>query len=363
MNVDDLGPVGGVEQNVFQTARSLAGRGHQVDLLFVRDAGFEAEARSFCSSVTVVDSFQAGLHRPIRTNRRLWPAIRSGVASHPDVVYINRFSDLAWAAPTAVVARAGLVCHLHFFQPHRALRLRAAPVHEFVAVSRALAGRWERAGLDASRVSVVPNGIDPGEYPPGGEEERRQARIKLGLPPEAFVVLYCGRMHTEKGVDVLLDAWQEMALGDEEARLVLVGATSDASEYYRSLRARPAVGCEWLGATADVVTPMHAADVVVVPSRSESFGRVAIEAMATGRPVVATAVGGLPEIFDGDFARFLVPPDDSRTLAATLRSLIDWREREPQLASACIEHVRERYSLSHSTDLVETALRRARVET
>jgi glycosyltransferase involved in cell wall biosynthesis len=364
MNVDDLGPLGGVEQHVFQTARDLARRGHHIDLQYCRDGGYAAEARLFCASVTAVNSFNLDLGHPVSGGRQVWPAVRAGRQCRPDVIYVNRFSDLAWAFMTARARRARVVCHLHFFRAHRATGLRAFPARQFIAVSRALAAQWEGAGLHRSQISVVPNGIDPDAFPPGGAAERSRARAALGLPPDAFVVLYCGRFHTEKGVDVLLDAWRCLGLGDHEARLLLVGSAGSvpgSDGYYRQLLGRADAGCEWLPARENVLTPMHAADVVVVPSRSESFGRVVIEAMATGRPVLASRVGGVPEVLTGEFARFLVPPDEPGQLAAALRGLIGWQQREPELAEACTAHVRAHFTAAQAVDLVEDILDGARL--
>jgi glycosyltransferase involved in cell wall biosynthesis len=106
-----------------------------------------------------------------------------------------------------------------------------------------------------------------------------------------------------------------------------------------------------------VVTPLHAADVVVVPSVwDEPFGRVVIEAMATGCPVVASAVGGIPEILTGRFSSMLFPRGDARNLADRIETLAGWRTLDPSLAAACVRHVAERFSLRRSVDLIEETL-------
>jgi glycosyltransferase involved in cell wall biosynthesis len=363
MNIQDLGPLGGLEQHVFQTARVLAGRGHQIDLLYGRDTGFADDARAFCSSVIAVPGFEAHARHPVHGARQVWPAIRAGARRRPDVVYANRFAELAWALPSAVASRSPLVCHLHYFKEHKATRLRSTPVTRFISVSQELAGRWVRAGLDPDRVTVVPSGIEPERFPVGGTVERDRARAALGLPGDAFIALYCGRISGEKGVDVLLDAWRAMDRPAGEARLVLVGASADpatAGAYERDLIESAPAGCLWLPARKDVVPAMHAADVVVLPSRADNSPRTLIEAMATGRPVVATRVGGIPELLDGDFARFLVDPDEPAELAARISQVAGWRDDEPGLGDACAAHVRDRFALARITDRIEGVLESAR---
>jgi glycosyltransferase involved in cell wall biosynthesis len=111
---------------------------------------------------------------------------------------------------------------------------------------------------------------------------------------------------------------------------------------------------------SDVVGPLHAADVVVVPSvYAEPFGRVVIEALSTGRPVIASSIGGIPEILTGDFARFLVPPGDAPALARKLGELLDWRTRDDGLAEACTDHVRQHFSKSSMVDAIEDRLANA----
>jgi glycosyltransferase involved in cell wall biosynthesis len=111
---------------------------------------------------------------------------------------------------------------------------------------------------------------------------------------------------------------------------------------------------------SDVVGPLHAADVVVVPSvYAEPFGRVVIEALSTGRPVIASSIGGIPEILTGDLARFLVPAGDVTALTRKLGELLDWRTRDERLAEACVDHVRQHFSKSSMVDAIEDRLAHA----
>jgi len=86
----------------------------------------------------------------------------------------------------------------------------------------------------------------------------------------------------------------------------------------------------------------------------EPFGRVIVEAMATGIPAVASAVGGVPEILDGEFERMLFPKGDAVALSERLGSLIDWRRSDPGLADRCVDLVSRRYTLDRLVTALET---------
>ena len=234
-------------------------------------------------------------------------------------------------------------------------------VRRFIAVSDFLRLQWVAVGLNPDLIDVVHNGVSSEDYPAGGEAERDAARARLGLPHDAFIALYYGRIDPEKGIDVLLDAWRRLDIAGGEGRLLVVGSPSihlpDGARYLAGLQEDAPPGCVWLPAQADVVVPLHAADVVVVPSVcAEGFPRAVVEGLATGRPVLASRIGGIPEILTGEFERFLMEPGDAGMIASALESLVGWQQREPMLAARCLDHVREHLSLDQLVGGVERTL-------
>ena len=361
-NIHALSSSGGIEQIVFQTSKELARRGHELDLLYVQDGDLSEDYRSFCQSLTRVPTFNFARSNAARDLARLVPAVRAGRRCRPDVIYISRFQEVTYGILTGWTSRAPVVCHLHYLTQHGPTRLMGRQVRRFIAVSEATRREWIHAGLDPAWIEVIPNGIDPSKFTFGGAEERRRARQTLGLPLDAFIALYCGRMSPEKGVEVLIDAWKQIGFDRREGRLLLVGMPPEPSridvvaEYQRRLIDSASETCEWLPARRDVVPVMHAADVVVVPSHYETFGLTALEAMATGRPVIASKAGGLPEILDGSFEPFLFEDGDSTALADHLRSLIGWQGTQPDLALACRGHVEARFTLNSMVDAIQRVL-------
>ncbi|HVB92668.1 MAG TPA: glycosyltransferase family 4 protein [Acidimicrobiales bacterium] len=347
---ESLAPIGGVEVQTLFVCRELARRGHEIDLVYLQDGELHSEFQEVCRKVTQVPTFRFSRKRPIHSGRRLVSLIRAVLSSRPDVICVQRTGEIAGALVAGRLARAPVVCHLHGFRSGGCGRRKGSQVAKFIAVSNFIKDKWVAEGLEPSWIEVVHNGVEPTAYPFGGAEMRGPARRMLGLPEGGFLALFYGRLEPIKGVEVLLDAWKLLKLDPKDNRLLLVGsAASDAegAAYEKSLLSRDSRGCHWSPSRRDVITPLHAADVVVVPSKVEAFPRAVIEALATGRPVVAARTGGIPEMLKGEFSRFLFIPGDSASLADRLQSVVAWREREPALAQACTAHV-----LAHFTGQV-----------
>ena len=359
MNANILAPIGGVEVNLLEIGRELAHRGHTIDLAYLVDGMYRDDYSAFCPSLRQVRGFSFSRRQALADLRRIIPSAWAASRKRPDVVYVNQINEIVYGAMASRLARTPLICHLHGCVASGVSPRLATQVDRFVAVSRYVSDYWLAAGVAPDRLAVVHNGIDPAAYPPGGVAERSEARERLGLPEEGFVALYYGRIDPDKGVEVLLDAWGKLQGDLDVGRLLLVGSPSvhQNPAYLQSLHDRAPAGCHWLPMQRDVLTPLHAADVVVLPAMwAEPFGRVIVETLSTGRPVVASRTGGIPEILNGPFERFLTEPGDAGALAKHLRELVEWRRHEPQLAAACTALVTDRFTLANTVDKTEGIL-------
>ena len=171
-------------------------------------------------------------------------------------------------------------------------------------------------GADPSRIEIVPPGVDHAFFSPGS---RRGARQALGLGDEP-VLLFVGRIQPLKGVDVAVEALSR--LRDPRARMLIVGGSSGTEGDNHAAEVRDLITDRGLDNRITMVPPQphhvlstyyRAADVTIVPSRSESFGLVALESAACGTPVVASDVGGLRTLVDHGRTGLRVPgraPDD-----------------------------------------------------
>lgn len=172
-------------------------------------------------------------------------------------------------------------------------------------------------GVDPSRVHTIPNGVDTTVFFP---RDRQLMKVKQGVPSQARLIIYVGRLVHTKGLRELLDAFKRLAIHDDTVHLALVGGGPMTAEIARFATAQaltnrihlpgpiagPAVA-DWIGAS----------DLVCLPSYSEGHPNVLVEALASGRPVVATHVGGIPEIVTSRNA-ILVPPRDTAKLHLAL---------------------------------------------
>jgi D-inositol-3-phosphate glycosyltransferase len=194
-------------------------------------------------------------------------------------------------------------------------------------------------GADPARVEIVAPGVDHAFFGPG---DQRQARRAVGLAAEGETILFVGRIQPLKGLTVAVDALA--ALGDRpQATLVVVGGPSGPHGPAELAAVTERIERFGLGPRVRMVAPQpheilstyyRAADVCVVPSRSESFGLVALEAAACGVPVVAAAVGGLTSLVEHGRTGYLVDERDPDTYAAHLRAVLADRELAADLGWA-----------------------------
>ncbi|KRF02133.1 sugar ABC transporter permease [Frateuria sp. Soil773] len=186
-----------------------------------------------------------------------------------------------------------------------------------VAVSRALADKAVALGTPAARVHVVYNGVDNALFAPG---RRSAARARLGLAEASPLLLYVGNLKPGKGCLDLLEAFPAVLAVRPRARLVYVGAGPARGAL---LERAAALGCadrvQLAGAVPHAALGdwFGAADLVSLPSHNEGVPNVLLEAMSCGTPVVASRVGGIPEVVP-DYAGILVPPHATGALSVAL---------------------------------------------
>lgn len=182
---------------------------------------------------------------------------------------------------------------------------------------------------DPSRVSVVTPGVDVDLFSPGGPDAVNRSRAELGLPQDQDIVMFAGRIQPLKAPDVLVRALGALRRAGERLPLLVIigGPSGDQTSLLRLRDLARAEGVfdaiKWQPPVPRDQLPVwfRAADVVAMPSRSESFGLVAAEAQAVGTPVVAADVGGLQTIIkDGD-SGLLVPNHDPQRWAEAFRML------------------------------------------
>src|SRR3984957_16288712 len=202
-------------------------------------------------------------------------------------------------------------------------------------------------GADPTRIRIVPPGVDHAFFGPG---HRPQARRALGLPLDGRLLLFVGRIQPLKCADVAIETLAELReAGGEPYRLVVVGGPSGPPGEKSLQRLHDVADARGVREHVHFIAPQphellssyyRAADVCVVPSRSESFGLVALEAAACGTPVVASAVGGLTTLVDHGHTGFLVEAHDPTAYAAAVRRVFDEPLAAGRLSTASVLRAR-----------------------
>ena len=191
-----------------------------------------------------------------------------------------------------------------------------------IMVSSDLRERALAMGAPPEKTRVIVNGCDTSVFHVG---DRLEARMKLRIDPAVETVVYMGRMDVNKGLRELVDAAASLHPERPHLQIYLVGEGPDSLHIESAIQAHNALG--YIHALpgcspGEVALWMTAADLVTLPSYMEGCPNVVLEALACGRPVVATNVGGIPEIMNEECG-CLVPPRDSAALAHALASVLD----------------------------------------
>lgn len=288
----------------------------------------------------------------------------------PDVIYINTSVSLA-AALAARRCKVPLIWHLRelFGSVGGELVAPSAMVPSvkaafprladcIIANSRAVAANL--LGPKANIAQVVHNAVDDEFFESAlGKQE---ACKRLGLDPEKFVIGVPGTLRSMKGHPFFFDAAAIVCRENPNVMLAITGDGKDDFKHTLVEQIRE-LGLEkkvvFLGVLDGLENFYPACDLICVPSESEPFGRVVIEAMACGKPVIATSVGGIPEILTTEVNGLLVPSNDVPMLASSLTRLITDEELRQKLADAGKENAncnyREKTYKSRIGELVDEA--------
>ena len=211
-------------------------------------------------------------------------------------------------------------------------------VDRFAIMSEEIARELSDVGVSTDRFSTVDNGIDLDRFSPASESERGALRARLGIP-SGPVALFVGQYVPRKGVRELLTAWSSVRERFPSAPLALAGHGAEQSVIDEAVRV-PGGGVMDLGSRTDVVDVIRAANLLVLPSRNESFGNVIVEALACGLPVLVGRTGVATQLdLDGTAGRF-IDPESPASIADGLAEFLDDPERRAAAGARGRELVR-----------------------
>lgn len=325
-------PVGGLFRHVVDLARGQIARGHQVGLI----AGSRAVSQLAEDILAgLAPQLALGLYRfPIARQpgpgdlKSIWLVARQIHKTGAEIVHGHgaKGGALARLAPvTAPVVRV--------YTPHGGSLHAAVGGWTGIQMERALKGRGQlylfeskysadvylrKVGRPGGLLRVVHNGIRKDEFEP------------VVLSENASDIVYLGEMRQLKGVDVLIEALAKLSRDGRQLTATLVGDGPDEAMFQSQVRQLGLTHLVTLRKSMPTREALSLGRIVVMPSRAESLPYVVLEALAAGKPLVATNVGGVPEIF-GPYSDRLVPPDDADALG---KSIIDTMESGETTASS-----------------------------
>ena len=268
-----------------------------------------------------------------------------------DLLHVNSYVPGNYARLAAALMQVPIIIdHWHgFTRFNRKRRFICRVLGRFtdlsLAVSRGVRDYLvSQSGLDPAKVRVVANGVDVAAI--DAARPGKAVRRELGLPEGLPVIGLVGRLdHWGKGHKELFSAMAHIRERHPVQALIVGGGrrAAEVRQLAQSLGLADAV--HFLGQRQDVPDLLNAMDIFVLPSYSEGVSLALLEAMAAGLPVIATAVGGLPEVVTDGENGLLIPPREAAALAGALTRLLEAPDFAKKLGQNARKHVREHYSL------------------
>jgi glycosyltransferase involved in cell wall biosynthesis len=290
-------------------------------------------------------------------SRYLARRIREYVSAHK-IRIVHTHSPRARLAAALALVAAPHTAHLateHLLYAPRDRRLGLAytlldrltlyPADHVVAVSQRMQRQLVALpGLSTGRVTAIQNAIDCAAY--FAPEQRDPCRSEFGLTPESRVIGYAGRIDRVKRLDLLLEGFSEVLAQHPQARLMIIGEGGQRPKLdalAASLGISHAV--IWTGFRQDMPRLLAAMDIYVQPSVNEGLSLSILEAMAAGKAVIATDVGGAREVLTHLKTGILIPPGSSPAIGAAVVDLLNRPDKRAALAQAARDHVLQEFGV------------------
>ena len=223
--------------------------------------------------------------------------------------------------------------------------------HRIISVSEHTSDHVvEVEGAPREKVVTIYNGIDFDRIKPSEDDFKSRIRKEFGTEGK-FLILTTGRLHPEKGYPFLFEAAAKLKKQVDKPFVWLIAGKGQFEEEFRNQVTN--LGCDdvikFIGFRKDIPDLMSTADVFVLPSVAEAFGVVFAEAIYLGTPIVATNIGGIPEVVTNGVDGILIPPADSSAIADTLTELINHPEKLKALGNTGKQKVIEKFEFEDMT--------------
>jgi glycosyltransferase involved in cell wall biosynthesis len=221
------------------------------------------------------------------------------------------------------------------------LRRLIQNVDAFLVISQEIDEELAALHIPPQKRVFLPNGVDAVRCCPVSEERKAKLRAIHSLPLQSVLVVYAGRLVPEKRVDHLLEIWNDIRARFPSAHLLIVGE----GEEQQRLKEMRVDGVQFTGQVQDAVPYLQASDVFVLPSSTEGLSNSMLEAMSCGLPVLATTVGGAPDVIEHEVSGWLIPPEEVVALKQGLETLLGDRALRFSLGTNARQRILSGFSL------------------
>ncbi len=375
--------VGGAERQAHALARMLLARGHQVMVLTRQLGGLPS--RELVDGVPVaraIRTFDIGpfygltyifsVVRFLLAHRHEWDVI------HIFFIYLDAFAAVLTRRLHQMPVIVRPACAGYYGDLARLTRFRVWPLlpfldsltirivvrtivraDAFIANSTELHKELIGGGFPPGRIVQIANGVDLDHFFPDPTARSPEARRRLGLPT-GLLLAFAGRLDPQKGLHTLVEALRLLAAGCQEARLLIMGDGPQRAELEQAVRgAGVSDRVLFRGLIADVAPYLRACDIFVFPSVGEGMPNALLEAMASGLPCVASAIGGCMDVITDGQTGLLIPPGDAAALQSALEQLVQSPEMRKRLGAAAHDSVASRFGLERMVERYEALFRAA----
>jgi glycosyltransferase involved in cell wall biosynthesis len=377
--------MGGQPLSTFEVCQYLVSQGNVITLLFIKAGDLLDKYQQFCVQTIKVDSFDIdprkfsrSLILLIRQLLVVLSRIRGSHSSERTIIYTDTHKCCLLAYLMSVLIQCPTTFHIR--QPvlkpmPLKYKLGVRSINQFITVSEYLKNSWIQEGnirnIKNSNTFVIYNGVDLERFFPVQDEDIRhiQKQNQFNMLSNSRVVSYIGRLDEQKGLLTLLKAFSVVVKqAQHPVRLLLAGESvlskSSATKNNYKKRLQKMVddlglreSVRFLGHVADPTSLYQISDLTILPSLyPEPFGRSVIESMACGVPVVASRLGGIPEILTGEFSQGLFESGSSNDLAGKILTWINWRSQDSNLGLRCRQHVATHFPISRTLKGIEEKL-------
>jgi len=332
---------GGEQQTVY-LAGGLKQRGYETALVCQPSSPLAARARQ--ENVDVIELAMRG-EGDLAAVCRLARIIRERTF---DIVHMHTSHAHTLGCLASWLARRGarIVTRRVAFPTRRHLASKMKyrhGVHKYIAVSAAIRQVMIDDGIDPERIAVVHSGIDVSRF--NQPEDAVALRAELNIEPDRPVLGNIGRLETVKGQAVLVEAMPAVLKAFPQAVLVLVGSGESREAIERKCRELSIESSVvFAGFRDDIPRLLRLFDLFIMPSLAEGLGTSVLDAMAAGVPVIASDVGGIPEIVESEKNGLLVPPRNPSALAKAIIRLLKNRPEAAKFAAAARDTVRHKFT-------------------